>query len=302
MQNDRPATALTPAPEIFAQKGKGVIESAVLTKGMKFHIYERTEYPPEGGIYIYYRGLPYPKKGFPYPEAIHANDIAKRTVLTILSMFGIRDMLLPALTLAILPFKKKVRILEYFIGGLNRIMSWTLDGHVLTEERYCNLCKELGKGIDAFFNGLGVDHRYATAFALYIKTMIEYDDAYRYRIEDIMSETTAEKLIENPRKEVRRLLNIFLSREKTHAKNTARILLQISSIVLLYPKIKKSFIKAVGKMNVVKMGLDNADRYHVLQRDEYNFTGRTFEERCEIMRQFHKEKNIPFAPMIEIVD
>jgi hypothetical protein len=304
------AHVIMPDKSVFDDK-RHVIESVLIQQGMKYHIYLRTEYPEDGGIYVYYKGLPYPKKGFPYPEAVWANDVIKRITLTIFKSVVMKETIPAMLVVAILPWKIKIKIVENFLHNYARISDWLFHQHFLKLNRYSNACRILHIATDTFLFELGITGKkqlhgdYLSKYiALTVATIIEYDDAYRYRFEDIITETTREKLIANPFTEVRRLLDIFEKRETyDNVKGHIRMMRIAISLALLHPRVRKAFkytLKQLTDEQFNKMKLDNADRYHVLLRGDYNFTGLDFGQRCKIYEEFHKSKNIPFPPEVEV--
>ncbi len=290
------AHVLRPLQSAF--EGEHVVGTSILGQGQKFHIFERVDYPESGGIYVYYRGLPYPKKGFPYPEAIWMNDILKKNLRLIIDLVGQKAMVLPAIGLMLTPWKYKMAMLDNFIRGMASISQWLMSGHYLKEERLSPIARELRHFISEFLREIGVSKEYAEMAGKVGSAIIDYDDAYRLRLEDICSEASQMGLIMRPRGELLRLASIVQDRETSHAKQTFKSISKAISVVMLLPKIRKAFKKAIYSVDFEKMKLDEADRYHVLLRDDYNFMGKTFAERVEIYKEFHKDGIYP--PMVTI--
>lgn len=304
----------TPRADVF--KNKGIIKETIIAPGTLFYIAERIEYPEEkdgGGIYVHYRGMPFPRKGLPTPEGTKANDIMKRIIRFFVTSFSGKEMVLPMLGFAVLPYSRKIKTIERMLIAYTRISDWVLNDAFMTTMRYSRPSREMGSFMYEFLLALGIDKdnyamkgerkygdegiwvtikgysdRCAWLMGEVIAAIVEYDDAYRYRIQDIMTEASKEEFLKNPRKEFLRLMDIFMSREqipvvKDWVKKASRIL----SIALLHPKIKKAFKEAVQTADFKRMMLDNADRYHVLIRGDYDFTGRTFDERVMIYKEVH---------------
>lgn len=291
MQNQsNQASVIMPSQD--ALETKHIIESSILQPGISYHIFDHVEYPDQGGIYTYYKGLPYPKKGFPFPEAIYNNDVMKRVTMTLLKTIGTKYMVIPLATIALLPWFAKAKILDNFLGQYIRIGDWLLKSSFLKPERYSNPCRSLWKLVENFLLNLGIEKSTAWTFGKIIATLIEYDDAYRYRLEDIMSESSKTAWSERPIYEFRRLVKIFAERETyDQVKHTLKALSIVGTAVLLHPKIRKAFILAMESLTPKEFNmltLDDADRYHVLRRMDYNFTGRTFEERKKIYADVHR--------------
>lgn len=298
------AQVMMPKSNVF--EGKHAIEGSIMTPGYKFPVYDRTEYPPEGGIYVYYKGMPYPRKGFPFPEGIFANDMMKRISLTMIRSIGTKEMLLPILGMAVLPWKIKIRIVNNFLFQYLRISQWIHSACYLKEDRYSNPCRSIRQLVRVFLVEAGIKADIADSAAKVFATIIEYDDAYRYRIEDIFSETSKTALYEQPIREIHRLVKIFIEREQyENVQKTVNAINFMVTIALLHPRIRKAFKKAVSNLTPDQfkwLQLDNADRYHVLLRGDYKFTGRTFEQRKKIFVDFHTHSKCCNGKVREIVN
>jgi hypothetical protein len=215
----------------------------------------------------------YPEKGFPTPEALWACNLAKRFLIRqVKFLFEIKFSLL------FLP--NKLKKIDDWLYGYNKLAKMILAPYYLKDIRYSAFCRELRTLIGEFLKGIGFLENTAESFARTFSTLIEYDTAYRYRIEDILSETTYDKLKITPRSEIKRLLGVFAQREnKPHLVQKFKWIGLGLSFALLIPKIKRAFNKALDQIDFTKLQLDEADRYHVLRLDGYEFMGRTIEDR-----------------------
>jgi len=284
------AKIILPRPDVF--ETKNAIEQSIICPGLKFPIYERTDYPGEGGIYVYYRGMPYPKKGFPLPQASYNNDLLKRFTLAFALTFNGWELIPSILVFMLLPWKLKMKTLARALRQYAHVSDWTIRGSYLTETRYSNPARAIRKVIQAFFVNLGVPVGMVVGVAQAIATAVEYDDAYRYRIQDIFSEPTKQDtLARAPFREIRRMRKTYLQREKTHAAVSIKAISNLASIAFLHPRIRKAWRKAILSIEPHEfdwLGLDNADRYHVLRRGDYDFLGKSFEERVELYKDVHR--------------
>lgn len=286
------ASIMSPAKEVF--EGASAIDSTHIVQGRRFFIFDRAEYPSEGGILVHYRGMPYPRKGFPTPEAVWKNDIVKRMYRTVLSTLGSKDMLLPAIGFVLTPWFVKKRILQRGLFNLNRMADNLFMGHYLKPGRYCKMSRGLLVLVSNFLKELKFEE-YSTELnytAKIVATIFEYDDAYRYMFQDIATEASRDALIKHPIREVRRLLKIFSDRQFIpEPRKTIQSFGKILTFALVHPKFRKAFTNSIASLSSDEFRifqLDNADRYHILNRNDYNFTGRTYEERSEIYRDVHR--------------
>lgn len=291
-------TIVLPKQDVFS--GTHAIDSAILQPGVVYHIYEKTEYPDEGGILVYYKGVPYPKKGFPFPEAIYAIDIAKRFTLAFISMLSAKALILPMIVYSLLPWKIKLKPIQNALFQYARMNEWIMSPCFLKREYCCKTANGVRTFLEIFMTELGFESTVIEPVPRNIATFFEYDDAYRYRLQDIISEVNEDRLDLAPRNEIKRLLKLFAEREKMHAMHTAGIAGKLLSIVLLHPKVRRAFRAALKGTNLESMKLDNADRYHVLLRGDYDFQGLTFEERKQLYVEWHEDHGVPFPPTMEI--
>jgi len=197
-----------------------------------------------------------------------------------------------------LPFRSKIKLLERWISEFNGLAENVLTPVYLKDRYLCKLSGELLKLIREFLTNIGIQNNKAEEFARNIATLIEYDTAYKYRIEDILSETTSEVLKNDPRREIVRLLNIFAERDANITTQTKfNSVGKLFSLILIVPRIKRAFQKAMDSIDFTKLQLDEADRYHVLKFDRYNFMGRSLEDRYNEYLRMHNG----FPPMMQTI-
>jgi hypothetical protein len=226
----------------------------------------------------------YPIKGFPTPEIVGATNFAKRALIGQIRFFANNWTVL--LGLIFLPFKRKLKIFENWLWEY-RELSWIALKPFLMQDSYYSIpSKAIKRFVEVFLNELGIKE---DLFPKIFAHLIEFDTAYRYRIEDIASEANFKDLYNNPRKELKRLFNIFTQREtlRSSLRNKFRYIVSILSIVLLSRKIKKAFRMALLSINFKDICLDEADRYHVLRMNGYQFLGRSIEDRIEEFIKLH---------------
>lgn len=304
--NNQPTTnaeVAMPKRDSFEYKYQNTIDAYHLGEGNTFPIAEDVKYPPEGGIYVYYKGMPFPKKGFPYPEAVWHNDILKRVTLTIAKTFANKYMLVPLSLIVLMPWFMKKSILEGVLSNFVRIGEWLFMGDFLKADRYSNPARGLRKMLTDMCMYLHLDQRTVEFFPLIVSNMLEYDDAYRYRFQDLMTEASRQALMERPLREVLRIIKIGKEREQVPlVQATMKAVYALVLVGLMHPKIKRAFkfsIRNLSPKEFKWMQLDNADRYHVLRQGGYNFLGRTDKERRNIYIDFHTKSNCCNAGVIE---
>jgi len=290
--------SVTPPEAVFERPPVGP-EARLYRSGAKMHIFTgKITVPEEGGLNLHFKGLPYPKKGFAYPEAAMAINTVKRQTIMLASMLGDKNLLLPAIVFMLFPYKKKLKIFNNLINHYCN-NSWFVMQNIFLKENYMTpCCQEIRKFITHFLINLGISVDLSNSAAAIFSHLIEYDDAYRYRIEDLMSETSKSELKEYPRQTFKRLMDTFGKRDKNYGfvERKFRAFSTIISFLLLSSKIRIAYDIAIDTIDVKKMQLDEADHYHCLSRDDYDFFGLSIEERLKEYDSIHKGKT---PPMVE---
>lgn len=243
--------------------------------------HEGIDYPREGGIYVYLKDMLYPTKGFPFPEACYANNIIKRFFIGYIRFMAKN----PLSLLGLLTHRGRTSWLEEF----SSCADITLGQYRPEDKRFQKAAKALMQMTRVFLEKIGIREDVATSFARNVATMFEYDNAYMFRLLDLMAETNAERLTEDPAREVSRLFEILQQRD---ARESMRIragsMVKLLRIAFMIPKLKRAFIAAISSIKFSDIQADEADRYHMLRWDTYNFGGRTFEDRAAEFMRLHK--------------
>jgi hypothetical protein len=250
------------------------------------------KYPKEedgGGIFLYYKELLFPRKGFPYPEAVYAVNFAKRQIVSWLRFFVQKGLFLSYLGFLILTWDSKVKILSRFLRTLYDCVDPTVKPYYLLPRYYMAPARELDKYTRLFLENLGIDGGLAQGMGKLVAMIIEYDTAYCWRIQDIFSVADRDSLLKNPAKEMTRLLKILIERDQMSEKvrDIAGSALKLLRFALRTPKIKRAFIKATQEIDLSKIAFTEADRYQVSFLKGYNFMGKTGEERIEYIKDLH---------------
>ncbi len=282
VQMEAPSLIPRPTGEAFAH-AQNTVETSMFSSPTPMYPFVKAEYPPEGGIYIYLKGLLHPTKGFPTPESVHANDTVKRHGMALIKMA--KSNWLFALSLIYRPWLTAV------LRDWRLMAKVTLLPFLLKPERYKRSTREIWKAVDAFTGSLGLveggKHDHYT-LGMMVGTVLEYDDAYLLRIQDLANETTGELLSRDPRAEISRLYGILCDREPRPAlRSKFGIFVKLLRFAMLIPRFDKAFRDAIAVIDWPKLQMDEADRYYVLRWAKYKFLGMTDEEREAEFRRLH---------------
>lgn len=228
-------------------------------------------------------------------------EFARRTYITNKTLFAtnqvksvfiesIRTLVEPQYILgtAIAIIRKSSR--QRLIDRFNRICFRILSPEIYKDIHRTSFGTELQYAIFEFTRHL-VSEESADRFAEIVSTIIENDDAYRYRLMDIFSMTTNERL-KNP-KELTRLMGIFYERNN-FTFWTEKVFKVLRLIHLVIPFYKKAYISAVTSIDLDKLKLQDEDIYWCTFKSDYNFIGMTWEDR----KKYAEEKGWRFPQKV----
>ncbi len=254
-------------PDIYENQSGG---QQIANESVQVWEMERIEY--EEGIKIYLKGCDYPQKGLPTPEALFAVNALKKVLLVGMRTFK-----------GLLLFVGVKKLIKAF----NEVGWRIISPYVLKNEYQQEFTKQFDNLIYFFLFAYGIETDDASRFASIISHVFEYDWAYRLRMQDLFNETNKEKLIENPRKEMRRLLALNRVRDFKEANDKFKMFARIASWMFYIPKVKHCFITALHMVDFSKLQPDAGDRYWMCQRIDYDSFGKTFDERKEMLKGFN---------------
>lgn len=258
----------------LAQIPKQAFEHGTLDKSLDIanegnisFVTDHVEY--SDGIYTYIIGAKYPMKGMITPDIMWQCNIIKRVFMELLKTFSFR-----------LIFKKERQSL---VNSFNMIADKTLKTALLKFHLLTGIAQQLYFIVKRVLMSLGIEEESAKKFSLYFVHLIQYDDAYRYRLQDIFSETNAESLALSPIIELDRLLLILESRDIKGVSDKFRKLFNVIALFLCIPKYRMAFKNAILNCKFEHLQYDEGDRYWVCMRNDYKFLGMTQDERLKLI-------------------
>lgn len=265
--------------------------------------------PPEGGIFRHHKDCKYPAKGLPFFEAIMAMDLVKKYTMSVVYPLASKDMILPLLAFALIRRKKKLRMGQLILERYAIFANHCFRGVYLKPRYYGRCPKAIRQFVAVFLREIGINEEnsvelkelgmkklgnhidLAENIGKVVASFIEYDDAYRYRLEDALSEFTKEEIYKNPRKAMKKFAQIFRERDKQVGFKFISFA-KLFGLAFLFPSIKRAFRKALDSIDFADLQLDDADRYYCHLRTGYNFFGLTDQERIDKWYEIH-DGNIP---------
>jgi len=238
------------------------------------------DYPESGGTFVHLKGLLFPTKGFPFPEALQAVNVFKRALVFLIKGLVVNKIHLLSLL--------RVKNLQMFLDTVYKIGNITMKAYFPAQERYSRASRAIKTMVDTFFFNLGVEKRTSSGLGLVVATVFEYDNAYMFRIQDLANETSWDKLSENPSGEMIRLFNILKQRDKRPTMHDKMgNVVWLLRVAMWIPVVRMAFIKAISAVDWKDIQMDEGDRYHVCRWISYDFFGEPFEVRGQRFIDMH---------------
>lgn len=254
-------------PDIYEYTGKldDQIESA---KNFDVVEYERITFSEEGTL-TYIKGEKYPlRQGMATKEVHIAMNIAKRAFMVMLKLMR---------SPIVICFIRPKWALEKGLSIYLSLIEDTFKPIILKQKYRSQFSVEVETFVGSFLRELGVE---TLLFPNIIAHIFEYDAAYRFRVVDLLSETSEDELSAYPQKTIKRLA--LLSMEREYAKEVSVKMSTLSKLVMvaLYiPKFKKAFRSALTTVHYEYLVYDNLDTYWALKRNDYKAFGLSEEEK-----------------------
>lgn len=115
----------------------------------------------------------------------------------------------------------------------------------------------------------------------YLVAIWETDLAYRFRGQDILALVDKQALIENPRGEILRLVDIALEREIGGVTPKIELVKRLLKFALFSKKIRESITDFLLELDVKEIAMDDSDKYWSANKFDYNYEGKTYQERMD---------------------
>jgi len=225
----------------------------------------KVEFPDAGGVLTWMENYDYPYKGYPYFEFVDKIDAIKKTARSFLSgiyhqVKGKNKLLFLTLIPAVWASKSLLRAGVYTNFR-------TIERFRVKEERYCTAIRELHRAFsdpqDEFRNQLRD----------LVCMILEFDNAYRFRAQDVLVEMDKLEMRTNPIGETLRLFDLMQSREhQQEVSDTWKLAKYAVKFYLRFDKQLTSVIQdTLLKLNLNKFGLAIEDKAYCVTRSDYTF-------------------------------
>ena len=242
-------------------ENKGAVEQ-IKTEHQDFWTIEKITL--DDGVKQWIKGATFPSRGLTTPEAMFACNQVKRLFIKGLQLFGWRLLLV-----------NRKKLIETFNDIAWKVMS----PFIMKYEYLTPVAQEIQDITYGFLIREGLNEGVALQFAKIFSHLIEYDNAYRLRVEDLFGETDKHSMWNNPRKEIKKIMKLVMERDQPGVGIRFVRIGKLLRLALLWPGVKRRFREAIEESCFEKLQPDDIDKYWMTFREDYKFGGMSNEER-----------------------
>ncbi len=265
------------APPQFIFTNKGNEEQEKLNRpNQTGEQFDRIEYPEEGGIYRHYFNRAYPAKGHPFKEAVDGIQMCKKLIVPT-ARFMKRHWALAGFFMVMPGFIKD----RYVMSLMDTYLEPAVDGGIrpyqLEDKRYCKAAREINRaGRVAIAKQPERWRRYYLMILEFAVALIEWDNAYRFRIQDVLGELDKDAFDRDPAGELGRLIQLESQRERAwyDDRDRAHMVGAALRMAMRFNRHVERLARAfVREVELSKVRLDEADEYYCYMRPDYDIHG-----------------------------
>lgn len=279
---------------------------------------ERVITPPEGGTFMKFVGCSYLFKGFPMNQFVENLGLAKALISFLPRVIILKSFLFTTSFILLFFFARR-RLIHYLNLFIGMIYDRTVIRTHMNEKRYNPFTKELRRATELVlnkeyivkkslidysaiemkdnegnFNVRNLELSVLMAKITYlIYFFLEHDNAYRFRVQDILELVNKENVRKNIVAEIDRLFRVLIEREHPSYGERAKwiALRRIAINFLRFNSMARRIVKNILlEIDIEKVKLDEADWYFCLRRKTYSFRGVPLELRLREKVLIDKEK------------
>ena len=226
----------------------------------------------EGCVLATYQGYSKPEKGVISLETSTAINTAKRIHLVLLQIVVASPIRYLVPLFFLFPRNTQDRFALSCMRNLGYVMRWVLQRQYLNPLYWTPAAKAVYKAV------IEEQDQNVRDWLMFFVCLLEYDNKYRYPVQDILGELDRDTLEKNPKREILRLVLLGANRQHGGAeKKWFDVHQALRVIFTLRPKwaeVTGQFIQKVGNMD-----MDEDERYTVSFISDYDYGGKTLEER-----------------------
>lgn len=247
------------------------IESKISAESDEYFTFESLSW--ENQVEMAVKGFQFPMKGFVKPKILKDINVVKAIFLSVVRTLSIKPF-------AVALFFSRNRLNE-LVENLLRPCDYAMSNWILKDKHVSVFAQNFQYLVFVFLLTLGIKETNADKLAEIVSHLVEYDNAYRLRLVDILSEVNQEQLANKPRKEVKRLFKLALERDTEPMGRKIKGIYKILRFALYLPSVVDALFMAVKTSDWTKLVYDDSDRYFACMRNDYKFMGMTKSQRDE---------------------
>lgn len=221
-------------------------------------------YPKEGGMLTYMSGHDYPYRGFPFFEIVEKIDLIKK--VTRGSLSGLYHSLKRTNKLWLITLIPALWVLKNLMETGVYTFYRLVERCRIKTTHYSQAVRELHRSFSLESSEFRNQLRDLACMIL------EFDNAYRYRFQDVVPELNKKALRKNPIRELNRLWDIAISREKTQEIRDTWRLAKMGSVYLKFDRtLLKTIVSVLLELKLKEVKLTIEDKEFCVPRKDYSF-------------------------------
>lgn len=221
----------------------------------------KVSFPNEGGTLTHYESAP-PFNGFIDEESHNAVKAVKRIIM--LLVVGINQNKL----LSLIFYRKIFSFSSTALQSIHDIIR----PYLLKEDKYCVFVREVRRSLKKSL--------VSTEIIDVVSIILEFDDAYRFRAQDILEELNKDNLKRGGLREIKRLIVLLESREdnfihleafRLNLKSKWRLVGLGCNFLFFNKKLKNTIMSFLDNLEITKVKMDQSDLYHCQGKFNYHW-------------------------------
>ena len=230
----------------------------------------RVIFPQDGGVLTYFDGVDLPAKGFCYGETVETVDEVKKTGIAFLTGFfkGLKHNKVK-MVLFILLFRKQ--FMTIFTSLIKRL-DFRMRRVRQKPEMYCLCAREIYRVFNLMMVWYPFWKKILECLRNIVCMILEYDDAYRYPLQDALPEFNSDAGRKDIVKELGRVLDFEMKWD--HKVGMVRKLKQIKKLLFLLKfnkKLREAVTRFFLEVDLNRMKMDKADKFHARYKWGYDW-------------------------------
>ena len=267
----------------------GMMETKENTDPNK-QVITRVLFPPEGGVITYFDKLEHPCKGFCYGETVETVDEVKKTLMSFLTGFfeSMTKNKIKTIIFALL-FRKQFEIIA---KRLVIQVDYRMRRVLQKPERYCICSREFHRVFNQMINWYP-EHKDAIQSLRNIWCMaLEYDDAYRYTLQDVLVEFNKDNARKDLVKELKKMIDVILERDDRGLSVKFSKIRKLLFLLNYSKRIKQMVERFFLEINLDIIKMDEDDKFHACFKEDYNWKHESNFKQTQQKKKEEKEKSI----------